>query len=272
MNGITQKLFFIPNKVELVYNSRGTFEVLNLPYNRFDVNVYKGDNSTIDFVVRDTDRKPISLMDKTLTAWISNVQNAELVLKRDLIVIDDVAGQVRLCLFDGDLLNWAPGFYQYAITYLQDDGKQGFVYTNQAFRAIGTFELHDGVIPATAFTIEVKIFNSDIGDFFDNTDDSFVSSSISGAAQTNLTNTLHTVAVYLTSFCGVFTIEATLDEVVPTDPNSWYTVDTGTTLTFTSPTSGIVHVNFTANVNWVRFRYNPDLLNLGTVDKVLYRP
>lgn len=272
MFGITQKLFFIPNKVDLVYSSRGTLEVLNLPNNRFDINVYKGDNSTIDFVVRDTDRKPISLMDKTLTAWISNVQNDELVLKRDLIVIDDVAGHVRLCLFDGDLLNWAPGFYQYAITYLQDDGKQGFVYTNQAFRAIGTFELHDGVIPATAFTIEVIVFNSDIGDFFDNTDDSFVSSAVSGAAQTNLTNTLHTMAVYLTSFSGVFTIEATLDEVVPTDPNSWYTVDTGTTLTFTVPTSGIVHVNFSANVNWVRFRYIPDLLNLGTIDKILYRP
>lgn len=269
MHGITQKLFFLPNQVELVYNSRGSLEVLNLPNNRFDINVYKGDNNTIDFVVRDTDRKPISLIDKTLTAWITNIQNNELVLKRDLIVIDDTAGQVRLCLFDGDLLNWATGFYQYAITFLQDDGKQGFVYTNQAFRALGTFELRDGVIPATAFTIEITIFNFNMGDFFDNTDDSFVSTAVSGAAQTNLTNSLHTVAIYLTAYCGTVTIEATLDETVPTNPDSWYIVST---LPFTSPTTGIQHVNFDANINWVRFRHLPDLLNTGTLDKVLYRP
>lgn len=269
MLGITQKLFFIPNKVELVYNSTGSLEVINLPMNRFDVNVYQGSNNTIDFVIRDTDRKPINLIDKTLTAWVTNIQNQELVLKRDLLIIDDTKGLVRLCLFDGDVLNWSPGFYQYAVTFVEEGGKQGFVYTNQAFRALGTFELHAGVIPATAFTVEITTFNFDMGDFFDNTDDSFVSTAVSGSAQTNLTNTLHTVAIYLTSFCGVVTIEATLDETVPTNPDSWYIVST---LTFATPTSGITHVNFSANINWVRFRYTPDLLNTGTVDKVLYRP
>lgn len=268
MHGITQKLFFIPNLIELMYSSTGLLEVLNLPMNRFDVNVYKGDNNTIDFMVRDTDRKPINLMDKTLTAWVSNIQNQELVLKRDLDVIDEIKGQVRLCLFDGDVSNWAPGFYQYAITFIEEGGKQGFIYTNQAFKAIGTFELHEGVIPATAFTNEITVFNFDMGDFFDNTDDSFVTTALSGSAQSNLTNTLHTAAIYLTAFCGIITIEATLDETVPTSPNSWYTVST---LTFPTATSGIQHVNFDVNVNWVRFRYNPDLLNTGTVDKILYR-
>ena len=267
--GITQKLFFLPNKVELVYNSTGTLEVLNLPHNRFDVNVYQGSNNTIDFVVRDTDRKPVSLMDKTLTAWVSNIQTKELVLKRDLIILDETKGFVRLCLFDGDILTWAPGFYQYAITFAEDNGSQGFVYTNQAFRAVGTFELHAGIIPATAFTVEITVFNFDQGNFFDNTDDSFVSTATSGSAQNNLSNTLHTAAIYLTSYCGQVSIEATLDETVPTNPNSWYTV---TTLPFVNPTTGIQYVNFDVNVNWVRFRHLPDLLNLGTVDKILYRP
>lgn len=269
MQGITQKLYFIPNKIELVYNSTGILEILNLPMNRFDINVYQGSNNTIDFIVRNIDRKPINLIDKTLTAWISNVQSKELVLNRDLIVIDELKGLARLCLFDGDISTWAPGFYQYAITFLEDDGTQGFVYTNQAFRAIGTFELHAGIIPATAFTIEITTFNFDMGNFFDNTDDSFVSTATSGAAQTNLTNTLHTVAIYLTSYCGTITIEATLDETVPTNPNSWYIVST---LPFVSPTTGIQYVNFDVNVNWVKFRHLPDLLNTGTVDRILYRP
>ena len=105
--------------------------------------------------------------------------------------------------------------------------------------------------------------------FFDNTDDSFISTATSGSAQNNLSNTLHTAAIYLTSYCGTVSIEATLDETVPTNPNSWYTV---TTLPFVNPTTGIQYVNFDVNVNWVRFRHLPDLLNLGTVDKILYRP
>ena len=35
--------------------------------------------------------------------------------------------------------------------------------------------------------------------------------------------------------------------------------------------SGVEAYNFNGNIMWVRFRYEPDPANAGTIDKILYR-
>ena len=40
---------------------------------------------------------------------------------------------------------------------------------------------------------------------------------------------------------------------------------------YAEATTKLEPINFTANLNWVRFAHDPDTTNTGTVDKILYR-
>ena len=256
------KLHVIPNVQFLSYQGKNILEVENNPLNRFDTLFFKGEDNTLDFAIVDKDRRAITLLDKTLTIYISNVETEELKIKRDLDKLDEENGLARLTLSNGDTVDLVPGFYKYAVVVVEDNGRSGFAFVDQVFRATGTFELRDGAIPFPNDSQTITTF-VDQSFFFD--DDTFISSAVTANNGSN-----HTAIWDLTNYIGVIKIQGTLDNTIPTNNDSnWTDI---LTQSFTSTAgNGLQFFNWSGNYTFFRFVHEPNVFSEGTVDEVVYR-
>ena len=152
---------------------------------------------------------------------------------------------------------------------VNEDGTRNLLYTDQDQTARGYFELFDG--PFLARPDDVEILGSN---FTPKTVQitpetiKYFSSAYPGDANSGYVDGVHTAVLYTDEWLGEFTIQASLENEIPTDENDWFEV---TTQTFTTPVSGLTTYTFTGNYMWVRFRYYNDINNTGSVEKVLYK-
>jgi hypothetical protein len=82
----------------------------------------------------------------------------------------------------------------------------------------------------------------------------------------------YSVAVYTQNYTGKFSIQASLENLSPTDV-SWFTVPINSAehLQITPDSPPVVPINFGINARWIRFIYDTDLNNKGEFVKVLYK-
>ena len=259
------KLYYIPNIQHLVYQDNPSLEKENLNMNRFDTLIYRGGTNTIDFSIRDKDRTPIKLLDKTLTVTINNIETKDNVLVKQLEILDADKGFARLTLTSADTNEWATGFYSYSVNITEANGREGFAFVDQVYRVTGEFELRgDAVFGGDKI---VTIPGGDEGfTFVNGTEPYYLSSAIRFG-----TGTVHTAAWYLEAFMGVIEMQATLDSSTSFTDNDWTTEAIFDTDDLTpGPLSCIKYMNITGNYTFVRFKYTPHGLNTGDITQVLY--
>lgn len=253
------KMLYIPNIINLTYDSADDLRMENLPMNRFETTVTKNANNTIDFSIRDKDRKPTVLLDKVLTAHISNVETNEVMLTLVLENVDDRKGLVRMKL-SKDVINPLPtGYYKYAITVEEDNGREGFVFTDQTYNAVGYFELTDSAIPFAKVPIEVDVFLT----FTDKDGEPYY---VTGATPSNGKD-VHTFTWYLNNFAGELYIQAFDRGYVPVNDSEWK--DLYENLSACVSNTGTIVVTINGNYDYFRFKYVP-VNEGGKVDKVTY--
>ena len=260
---MTVKIYYIPNIQHLTYYEEETsIRVENNPMNRFDTVIFKGNNNTIDFSIRNRDRKAINLLDKTMTIHFTNSETGELVLTKTLEKLDIAKGYARVTVSEEEVYEWATGFYNYSVSVVEDNGREAYGFVDQVQNISGQLELRGGLVSSSTSVIEVGTFLSTL-----------IGGEVtwqSGAVVYG-NGTVHTAAFYLTNFIGEIDIQVTLNSSIPTNENDWATYDTFDTLSLTSAgLSCIKYFNVIGIYTFVRFVYRPHEFNLGTVDKVLY--
>jgi hypothetical protein len=282
-------LFKFKEYITLAQFNSNTVNV-NLPMIQYDTKIYKGITNSIDFVVKDNDRKTVKLVGQQLTAKIYRVDQSqgktpvplvgsqELLLKKTVAIVDETAGKAQLILLPEEVHQWMPGLYRFNIISTTDQGVDTCLYTDINKNAYGTFQLIDGIAVSIAPAIEVLASDFSVKPYGDY-QVRYVTSALPGDAQTGQANGTHTVAIYTTNFQGRFWIQASLSIEPPLD-NEWFSIPIGTTtefMIFDSTTVGngqqyAKMVNFSLNAYWVRFIYYADAVqNTGTFDKILYK-
>lgn len=256
---------------------------INWPMIQYDTKVYKGASNSIDFVIRNNDRKPIKLVDYQLQAEIQQVNSPsnnqgflpEVLLVKNCVVIDELMGKARLDLQPEDIQHWNPGYYRYVIKITDGQNRSEYLYTDINKNTFGNFELKEGVVSSLAPSIELDAskFTPTPVDSFTGT--VFISSGVAGDAQTGRANGTHTIAVYQTRFQGKFWIQGSLNNEPPL-PNEWFDIQIGEKTPYYQFTPsnnalGPTLFNFTMNVYWLRFIYQPIDANQGVFLKVLYK-
>ena len=221
---------------------------INMPMIQYNTKIYKGVTNSIDFIVRDNDRKPVKLQGLILKARIQPVEGDQpLLLEKEVTIIDD--NMVETYLFT-------------------DINKDTF----------GTFQLMDGV--ATSIDPAIELLSKDFterpyGDY----SIMWTTGALVGDSQRGTVNGLHSIAIYTTNFQGKFWIQASLSIEPPLD-SEWFNIPLSGEvdyLTFDSTTikdgkQYAKFLNFSLNAYWVRFAYYADVIaNKGTFDKILYK-
>ena len=230
------------------------------PDNHKPLIAYKGLNVDFDFFVKDTDRKPQSLHNKTYTATVIDNTSKASVLTKILVPTDYEKGQLVLKLDHGETQALDAKLYDLIITYTVTDvaGSYGGS-SDQNSRVTFVLEVKDGAVP------QLRPSETD-STFLPNGNDNF-SGRFAGPALNNSKSGLHTVQVHLTNYTGVYKMQATLS-LQPTDAD-FFDV-TGQSYTVSASTAVDYHT-FIGMYNYVRLVHTPDAGNTGTLDKVVYR-
>jgi len=238
-------------------------KTVNPPMNNKIVKIYKGVDSVLNFYVKDKDRKPISLTSGVLTAYLVNHTTNKLLFSRLVEEIDNTTGQAKLTIQNKDLITAELGFYDLSLTFKNVDGQTLSLYADRADNVKVTIEVKDGPIPT--FTESTTItFTTDGG-----TGSKEYSSAVEVSSGAPDAFRIHTFVAYLTDYTGNLYAEGSIEQTAA----GWFpiSIGSGTEHKVYSGSTTLDPINFTANLNWIRFAHDPDAGNAGTVDKILYR-
>lgn len=229
----------------------------------YDTKVYKAVTNTIDFVVRNNERRPINLTGLSLSCIIQNQATGEILLTKPVNTLVALQGKAQLVLDPGDIEDWPANYYDYVVRTTNDNGIETLLYTDINKDTTGTFQLFDGVLRSEVPATEILQFQFTQTPLGNNNDLMYLTGAFAGDAQSQKSNGMHTVAVYQTKWYGKFFIQASLsvDSPLPTEwfyiplttgPDPMYTFDASNN-TDLGPTL----FNFSGNYYWVRFGYIP---------------
>lgn len=268
-------LYRFPLRVHIHKTNRGVRNE-NMPFNDYDFKAYKGAQTDIDFIVRNNDRKAVTLAGKNAYVIIRENQTKREMLKKPLKFIDQSKGKLQLSLSPTEVNDWEEGYYEYIILQENRDGSQNILYTSQDQDARGWFELRGGALPPISqpYDLDPKNFTPIHFGEYPGGNTRWQSDMLPGDAQLGFSDGLHTFALYLNHFTGKVWVEGSLEECAPATAEDWFLIHL-TPNTFELclyDACGIEPFNFEANVSWVRFVFEEDTLNTGSITRILYKP
>ena len=254
----------------------------NSPYNNRVIKLHKGVDNQIRFRVLNPDRKRVSVDHLSIRCRFINTENGERVLDR-FADLTSTKGDIRLTVYEGDLVNIAPGFYDLVVTGEEalvpgitvGENAQYPFYLDQGGDIVATVEVVASADPTPQPTVTITPddwtrFSVDRGTTLE-----FYSSAIPGERIKNHLNGLHTFAAYTTGFTGTLEVRGTLELQPPENYNDYFPIDitSGTQIITFDNFTGVTSHSFEANFMWLVFVYRPDisLEDYGTIDQVLVR-
>ena len=235
---------------------------VNWPMVQYDIKIYKGVTNSIDFVVRNNERRPVNLVAMDIDCVIANQATGEMVLTKPIVSTVPTDGKAQLILDPYDIEDLNAGYYNYIIRSIDVNGIETLLYTDINKSSTGNFQLFDGVLrnEVPAIEIDAAQFTRTPNGLYDGV--TYLTGAFAGDAQAQKTNGTHTVAVYQTGWYGQFFIQASLSNDTPLD-SEWFHVpfDDGNDIyTFDAKNNKgdtPTLFNFNLNAYWVRFGYTP---------------
>ena len=284
-NNVIVKLLHMENRLDILYTDsvfRGCEMTQNSPYNNRAIRLHKGVDNQIRFRVLNPDRKRVSIDHLSIRARFINKQNGERVLDRFANILT-TKGDVQLIIYEGDLVNLAPGYYDLVVT-----GEEALVpgvtvgenistpfFLDQDGDIVATVEVVASADPTPQPTVTLLPDNWTRWSSNAGVDIQYYSSAIPGQRIKNHLNALHTFAAYTTAFSGTLEVRASLDLQPPENYNDYFPVDitSGTQIITFDNYTGVTSHSFEANFMWLMFVYTPDtsLDDYGTIDQLLVR-
>lgn len=246
----------------------------NRPMINYNTKVYKNNFNTIDLVIRNNDRRPVRLVDCQLSMLIEHSATKTLILEKACSVTDELKGRAQIVLTPDDTANWSLGGYNYMVKLTRPYESQEFLSTDINNNAFGNFELLDSVggvfVPAeTLLGNELTPITVD----WDGRDTHLVSGAIPAANTVGNNSGLFTIVFYQTQWQGRFRVQASLENLAPTE-RSWFTMELQPGVTedyYNGQITGLRSYSFTLNCRWIRFVCIPDPVNMGKIDKIVYK-
>ena len=281
------KLFRYENRMDLLYvdsQIRGCIVANNSPLNKKVFKLHKGVDNQIRFRVLNPDRKRVSVDHLSIrTRFISN-ENQERVLDRFADIVPNSAGDIRLTIYEADLVDIAPGFYNMVVTgeevmipgLAAGENIQTPFFLDNDGDIVATVEIVAGADVTPRASVELLPTNWTVTTNETTGFTRFISSAIPGARLQNYTNSVHSFSAASTAWTGTLEVRATLDHIPTGDINDYFPVDitSGTNIITFDDFTGITFHTFEANFMWVIFVYETEnSLNdfNGTLDKVIVR-
>ena len=258
-------IFDIPQVVNLTYPV-STYEGImmnNFPVNRTDFRLVRGVQNEILFMVRDIDRKPVTLaMGDVLTINITNVQRDQLLLRRSLTVNDLQSGLYTLVTLPAEMDTWPTGPVPWSMTYTRaSDGSTVMLWSDQNYSPFSSAYVTHSPYSGPAGTVTLVWSDFTVMD-----DSNYYSAALAAAAQDGFVNGMQTYVIDMTNFTGTVRVDGSLVAHPANTPESmdWFAA---TSDTYTANTGQAV-LNVQGNFVWTRIVVT---VGSGTLNQLQYK-
>lgn len=261
MNPANNRLFLYEDSIDLVITADNLY-VDNKPMNNKSIIAHKGLSNTINFNIRNRDRKLQPVFTDEVVAYIVNPASRSRLLTKRVEVTSD-AGIVKLHLQPGDLQDIDPGLYTMYVTRTNNEGTDLPIYSNQNNDVALDIEISEQAVLdpiPTQFTTTMTEPSNNV----------FVSSAFFGNLDRNFKDAQHSVAVYHKTYTGNIKIQASCMQTTPQGDDQhgdWFDVVSNVAIT---GTTDILYNHFAVNCNWVRVISYPDDAN-STISNIHVR-
>jgi hypothetical protein len=247
--------------------------------NRSDFSFFKNVDNDVEFLIKTYDNKPIDLTNKTLTIYIVDDRDNQLVVQKALDSSNPnmaKRGHARLTLSWAEIADLTPGYFFYSVSVTDSTGKEILLYTDLSRTIQGYCELQQGPLPGpqSAYTLSSESFTPQSWGPDVSISSYYVAGPYPGAAQRGNVNGIHHIAIYATNFSGTVWVNASLENAPPTDDSQWFDIalnPTGQTSYEFTNFSGIKHFSFVGSYMWIQFTLHYVPINEGEVTQILYK-
>lgn len=236
-------------KIELTLRETGGTINWNLPMNTNDFRVFKDVHNTVEFIVRDTDRKPVKMMGRTATINLYDQRLDKLLWTSALKVINEAKGICKLDIEPDVFADWLLQTYSYQVTVQNVDGSVHMLYVDANESQRGFFELLQGPrfepyasVTTTYMDLAPVSITPNSGRIAYR-----VSSAIPASLQTGNVTGVHTIALYLENFTGKAVIQGSVESGVP-GGFDWFDIETHEY----DHVTGLRGYTVNANLTWIR--------------------
>jgi hypothetical protein len=246
---------------------------LSRPMYNYQIKLYKNNHNRVDFVIRNNDKKPIKLLDCVITVTIQNVETGQTYLQKTAQVTDEIKGRAQLYVSPTECAAWPLGGYEFSVQLKKPGYQDEFLFVDVNNHIQGQFELLNSLghelIPAQQ--IEASQFTPQMVDW-DLRLNVYRSGALAARNPVGQHAGFYSIAVYTNNWRGKFSVEASLQNLAPTD-DSWFLVPVlgQAEHVFTPESPQVMPFNFGLNARWIRFTYAPHVDNQGEFVKVLYK-
>ncbi len=231
-----------------------------------NVKIIKSVANTVNFQVKDKDRKAVKIDNLSVYA---NILNTDGTLIKNIKCIKNTVteGNFDLITAQGDFEHTDPGMYRLSFYTEDSTGVKKPLFTNLAGTGNLNVEIEDSIIASPIDSITVSTFNETSGG-----SGIFESSSIR-VHEVADKHGLITFVAYLNAYFGKLYAYGTLDDTV-SGSSAWFAIPLGSITDYadyTSATTKLDPFNLTIATKYIKFQHVPDVSNAGTLTKILVR-
>ena len=119
----------------------------NQPSSYKPFKLLKGVDTTITFFIKELDASPVQLHDKTIKAQITKNKDNNVLVSKNLKIVDYDNGVVTLHIAPGDIASFDPAFYNILLTYTNPNNQIHAMHADQNYRYCYTAEVVDDCGP-----------------------------------------------------------------------------------------------------------------------------
>ena len=241
-------------------------EKFNMPMYNTDITLWKGVDNTIEFSIRNHDRKSVVLEEGTILKFVATNQKMRQRIEKELEVISEALGRYKITLTPTELNDVDCGdFVGYVCV---DNGTtKELLYTGTDWYPYFNVEVKPNrlelIEDATEFTAED--FNRDVyqNDYDGKIYETFTSSMIEADV-----TPYHSCMVKLEEFVGEIKIQGSTEDNPEHNENDWIDI---ASKSFEEPTDENVLLSGEGKFIWVRFQYKRENESSSKVSSIQYR-
>ncbi len=224
----TQVYLYQQNQLVILndYTNSEITQVRWAPVYAKDLKLHKGTDTVLTFRFQNQDQKAVNLTDTTVTFRLIDREGEELILAKDLVMLDAVKGKAKVTITEAELDTVSTQNAHYSLERkVVASSNYDPMYVDDDANARGICQILDSVLPKHTTSRAVTI--PDHGD-----DTTYNSSTWNGNDQG-----LITLQYTPTAFTGSLQVEGAVD-----DSGQWYDVGTAVSLSSGSDT-GYININ-----------------------------
>lgn len=264
---------FVKKNVYYNLSSGKTGERWNMPMYNKDIKLWKGVDNTIQFSVRDHDRKAYPLKNDTLVLTLVN-HILKTKIKKTLWCLDSYKGLYEVTFTKKDLLDFEPTHYQASVAVIDPEGFKDNLYSGTDWNPIFNVEVIEGL--KDTFKPSVKLEPNKFLDEYLVKDGRTMDIYTSSWLNSTLSNSKTASVTVKDKFVGKIIMQGTLELTPQNNLCDWVDLDERE---FTEEDWDDEHTEetfvlneFISNCLWVRFKIIIDRnTQQGYVDEIIFR-